>query len=372
LPSLSRDAVLEVLKQVHDPEIPKDIVTLGMVEELEVGAERVRVKLRLTTPACPLKGEFTRRVTAALQAAFGASLAVEVGFSDRRLSVAPPAGGQHPQAPSPGDPFAGQKRFENIRHVVLVGSGKGGVGKSTLAFNLALALREMGARVGLLDGDLYGPSLPILAGIKGESLRMSEDGRILPVEKHGLLMVSLGLLIKDEDAVVWRGPMLHKTIQQFFTDVAWGELDYLLVDLPPGTGDIQLSIAQVAKVDGAVVVTTPQNVAFADVLRAVRMFQKLSIPVLGLVENMSHFRAPDTGHTYWPFGQGRIQAHCDTYGITHLGAIPILPRVAEAGDLGEPPHQGPGNQGVGAFYREVAGKVAGLLSVREFGQKVST
>ena len=237
--------------------------------------------------------------------------------------------GHGPMMPPPAE-------LKNVGKILLVGSGKGGVGKSTVAFNLALSLVAEGLKVGLLDGDLYGPSVPILAGIQGERLAMNEAQKILPVEKHGLKMISLGLLLRDTDAIVWRGPLLHKTMRQFFLDVEWGDLDVLVVDLPPGTGDIQLSISQLVKISGAVVVTTPQELAFADVLRAVKMFEKLSIPVLGLVENMAFFTADDTGRTYWPFGKGRIAEHCATHGVPHLGQIPIVPAIAAASDAGTP------------------------------------
>ena len=255
--------------------------------------------------------------------------------------------GHGPMIPPPAD-------LKNIRNVLLVGSGKGGVGKSTVAFNLALSLVADGLKVGLLDGDLYGPSVPILAGIQGERLGMNEAQKIVPVEKHGLKMISLGLLMKDTDAIVWRGPLLHKTMRQFFLDVEWGDLDVLVVDLPPGTGDIQLSIMQLVKVSGALVVTTPQELAFADVLRAVKMFEKLQIPVLGLVENMASFTAPDTGATYWPFGKGRIAEHCATHAVPHLGQIPIVPAIAAASDAGQPIVDDQAHGGVRQHYRALA------------------
>jgi len=244
--------------------------------------------------------------------------------------------------------------LKGIRNVLLVGSGKGGVGKSTVAFNLALGLAAEGLKVGLLDGDLYGPSVPILAGIQGQRLTQNEAGRILPILKHGLKLLSLGLLLRDTDAIVWRGPLLHKTMRQFFLDVEWGELDVLVVDLPPGTGDIQLSISQLVKVSGAVVVTTPQELAFADVLRAVKMFEKLSIPVLGLVENMAFFVAEDTGTTYWPFGKGRIAEHCATHGVPHLGQIPIIAGIAAASDAGTPLADDQAHGGARLHYTKLA------------------
>jgi len=355
--TLDHAGLLEALKAVDDPELHKDIVSLGMVEEARVEGRHVHVRLRLTTPACPLKGSFEKAIAARVAEVFGADVGATVTFSDKRLT---------PAKTGKDDVMADQKTLTQVQHVLLVGAGKGGVGKSTVAFNLALALAAAGARVGLLDGDLYGPSLPILAGIQGERLVMTEEGKILPVQKHGLKMISLGLLLKETDAIVWRGPLLHKTIQQFIGDVEWGELDYLLIDLPPGTGDIQLSLHQLVKVSAALVVTTPQALAFADVLRAVKMFEKLEIPVVGLVENMSFFEAPDTGTRYWPFGKGRIQASCDQHGVTHLGQIPMLPAVPEASDAGVPLADDEVGGGARRYYKSVAGAVASALSIAAF------
>jgi ATP-binding protein involved in chromosome partitioning len=273
---------------------------------------------------------------------------------------APATGHAHPHGPMMPPPA----ELKDVRHVVLVGSGKGGVGKSTVAFNLALGLAADGLKVGLLDGDLYGPSVPILAGLQGERLAMNEAGKILPVEKHGLKLISLGLLLKDTDAIVWRGPLLHKTMRQFFLDVEWGPLDVLVVDLPPGTGDIQLSISQLVKVSGAVVVTTPQELAFADVLRAVKMFEKLQTPVFGLVENMAFFTADDTGTTYWPFGKGRIAEHCATHGLRHLGQIPIVPGIAAASDAGTPLADDQVSGGARLYYRKLAKALGEMLKTR--------
>ena len=349
---LTKDGVLEALKQVEEPELKQDLVTVGMVESVAVDSRAVDVVLRLTTPACPMKGELKRRTAAGITAVFGEDVAVTVRFSEERLTP-------------PGRPE--KKTLEGVRDVILIGSGKGGVGKSTVAYNVALSLAASGARVGLMDGDLYGPSLPILAGIRGEKLMMAPDGtKILPVEKHGLKIISLGLMVRDTDAVVWRGPLLHKTIEQFYNDVAWGELDYLIIDLPPGTGDIQLSISQLTTVSGALVVTTPQQVAFADVLRAARMFEKLEIPLLGLVENMSFFDAPDTGARYWPFGKGRIKAECNKNEIPYLGAIPMVARIAEACDAGELVHEGQGNEGIREYYERIGGVIASTLSQATF------
>jgi ATP-binding protein involved in chromosome partitioning len=227
-------------------------------------------------------------------------------------------------------------RLPGIRHVIAVGSGKGGVGKSTVAVNLALALQEAGASVAVLDADIYGPSLPIMLGVRDAKPTLKDERIMIPVETHGLAMISMGLLIKPDDAVVWRGPMLSKVLQQFIDDVDWGERDYLVIDLPPGTGDVQLSISQMLDVAGAVVVTTPQDVAMADVRRAMKMFEKTRIPVIGLVENMAWFTCPDTKKRYPIFGESRTQQAADEWGIPLLASMPIDLQLAPAADRGEP------------------------------------
>jgi ATP-binding protein involved in chromosome partitioning len=224
-----------------------------------------------------------------------------------------------------------------VNKVIAVGSGKGGVGKSTVAVNLAVSLAELGASVGLLDGDIYGPSIPTLLGLKNKTPRLDEVRRkILPLSAHGISCVSMGFLLKTDDAVVWRGPMLGKALQQFVDDVDWGELDYLIVDLPPGTGDVQLSLAQLLSVHGAILVTTPQDVAHDDVARAARMFDLLHVPMLGLVENMAYFVCPDNDKTYYIFGEGRTEAFAQKLNLDLLGSFPLDMAVAPSGDVGIP------------------------------------
>ena len=265
---------------------------------------------------------------------------------------------------SRGGGEAGKERLANVRNVIAVGSGKGGVGKSTVAANLAYALRQTGARVGLLDADIYGPSVPILLGLQGVAPTMNDQQKIVPIEKYGLLAISMGMLLKDSDAVVWRGPMLGKALQQFIEDVAWGELDYLIIDLPPGTGDVQLSLTQLIPLDGAVVVTTPQDVAFADVRRAIKMFQMTRVPLLGLVENMAYFVCPDNGKTYFIFGEGRTAKHAADHELEVLGRLPLDLRVGPAADKGELiAIADPGGEQA-RLYSEIAGKIAADLSKR--------
>ncbi len=327
----TKEEVLEALRRVMDPELHRDIVSLNMVRSVQVEGDRVRVHVVLTTPACPLKGAIRQSVEATVRALPGvADVEVQMGadvVSSRGRAVG--AAGK----------VSREERLPGVRNIVAVGSGKGGVGKSTVAVNLAVALAQSGARAGLLDADLYGPSVPILLGATHESPEMSEEAgraKMLPLERHGLKVFSIGFLLKDTDAVVWRGPLLHKAVQQFLDDVAWGELDYLVVDLPPGTGDIQISLSQLVPVSSAVVVTTPQDVAFADVLRAIRMFRVTKVPILGVIENMASFVCPTCGTEHSIFGDGHVEERCREHDVAYLGAIPMDLRVAPAGDQGRP------------------------------------
>jgi len=244
---------------------------------------------------------------------------------------------QPPQAPVMGQPMFTRKRVPGIKHIIAVGSGKGGVGKSTVAANLAVALSKLGYRVGLLDADVYGPSVPMLLGLKGERVQVDKNNRLIPVEKFGIKVLSIGFMLPSEDTpVIWRGPMLMKALTEFLFSTNWEELDYLIMDLPPGTGDVQITLAQNVHLSGAVVVTTPQDVALADVKKAVNMFKEVNIPVLGVVENMAYFVCPDTGKKYYIFGKGRVAEFAQAYGLKVLGSIPIDPEVAEKSDKGEP------------------------------------
>ena len=272
---------------------------------------------------------------------------VEKALSDipdvQRVSVkfasAPPQQTQPQQAPQMpmGQPAFTKRSVPGVRHLIAVGSGKGGVGKSTVAANLALALAKLGYRVGLLDADIYGPSVPTLLGLKGERATVNERNRIVPVEKFGIKVLSIGFMLPSEETpVIWRGPMLMKALTQFLFDVEWGELDYLILDLPPGTGDVQLTLAQNVNISGAIVVTTPQDVALADVKKATSMFKEVQIPVLGVIENMAYFICPSDKKKYYIFGKGKTAEFASAYGLKILGSIPIDPEVAEKSDEGEP------------------------------------
>ncbi|MEZ0360838.1 MAG: Mrp/NBP35 family ATP-binding protein [Hydrogenobacter sp.] len=236
-----------------------------------------------------------------------------------------------------GQPAFTRRRVEGVKYLIAVGSGKGGVGKSTVAANLAVALLKSGYRVGLLDADIYGPSVPTLLGVKGERIHVDERNRLIPVEKYGLKVLSIGFLLPSEDTpVIWRGPMLMKALTQFLFDVNWGELDFLILDLPPGTGDVQLTLAQNVHMTGAIIVTTPQDVALADVKKATAMFKEVDVPVLGVIENMAYFVCPESGKKYYVFGKGKVMEFARAYNLQVLGSIPMDPEVAETSDVGMP------------------------------------
>ncbi len=316
---LSEARVLEALRAVHDPDLHKDIVALGFVKQLAIDGGRVAFTIELTTPACPVKDLMRDQAEAAVRAVPGVT-DVRIEMTANVRSAAAPGAGR---APLPG-----------IRNIVAVGAGTGGVGKTTVAVNLAVALARLGGRVGMIDGDIYGPNVPIMLGVKTQ---LTHDGqKITPAEKYGIHVVSMGFLTNDEAPVIWRGPMLHGILQQFFRDVRWPELDYLVVDLPPGTGDVALSLSQTAPVAGAVVVTTPQTVSLADTRRAVRMYQKLNIPPLGLIENMSHFTCSGCGRESDLFGRGGGERLAGELEVPFLGAVPLYEPVRLGGDRGVP------------------------------------
>ncbi|MBA2734627.1 MAG: Mrp/NBP35 family ATP-binding protein, partial [Acidobacteria bacterium] len=298
---ISEQSVLDALRQIKDPDLHKDIVTLGFIKDLKIEGAEVSFRIVLTTPACPVKEEME-------------SAAREfVGALPGVASVNVTMDAEVPKGRGLGDKVT----MPCVRNIVAVSSGKGGVGKSTVAVNLSVSLALDGARVGLMDMDVYGPNVPLMLGA-GEARPEVEDGRLLPVEAYGVKLMSMAILQPGDKPMIVRGPILHGLVKQFLTDVKWGELDYLIVDMPPGTGDVQLSLAQLVPVQGAVLVTTPQEVAVMDVRRALRMFETVSVPVLGVVENMSYFVAPDTGVRYNIFGEGGGQKLADQYDVPFL------------------------------------------------------
>jgi ATP-binding protein involved in chromosome partitioning len=327
--ALTRDGVLELLRGVHDPELHRSIVDLGMVGDVEVEGGRVTVPIRLTIAGCPLKAEIQRRVTGALSGLAGVEM-VQVTMDtmsdeERRALRAGLTGGS--DRPSPFQP-GGRTT------VIGIASGKGGVGKSSIAANLAIALAQDGATVGLLDADVYGYSIPRMMGVSRPAVAV--DDLMMPIEAHGVRMMSIGFLTEEDSPVIWRGPMLHKALTSFITEVWWDDPDYLLVDLPPGTGDVALSLAQLLPTASFVIVTTPQLAAQRVARRAAAMAARVNLPVVGVIENMSFFVAPDTGAHYEVFSGGGGQLLATELGVPLLGRIPLEPAVAEAGDAGLP------------------------------------
>ena len=344
LMALDERVVRDALKTVNDPEIGKDLVTLNMVGEIQVEGAFVRAVINLTTPACPLKGKIQGDIEQALTGVGAERVEIEWGVQM--------AGQRHEQ----------QSLVPGIKYVIAVGAGKGGVGKSTVAVNLAAGLSRSGARVGLLDADIYGPSIPTMLGLN-EKPQAGADKKILPMRAHGMKVISMGSFVDDTAALVWRGPMLNNALRQFFGDVRWGELDYLVVDLPPGTGDVPLSIAQMVTVGAAVIVTTPQDVAVADVLRAKTMFDTLKIPVAGLIENMAGFTPPGGGDPIPVFGEGGGRKASERLEVPMLGQLPIEPRLSSQGDEGTPMVLADPQSAIALKLLEVAQNVAGRLSV---------
>jgi ATP-binding protein involved in chromosome partitioning len=345
-PPATHDAVLAALDQVQDPELHASIVRLGMVKDLVVEGGDVRLTVELTTPACPLKETIESDIRSALAAVAGIS-AITLEWSANVR---------------PTNPREGQKPIPGVRNIIAIASNKGGVGKSTLASNIAVALAKSGASVGLIDADITGPNLPTMFGLPAGLQAGASDG-LRPVERHGVKVVSLGFLLPKGTPVVWRGPMIGSAVRQLLHDVPWGELDYLLIDLPPGTSDASMSMAQDAPITGVVIVSSPQDVSVEDAMKAVAMFEKLDVPVFGMVENFSYFVAPDTGRRYDIFGHGGAETAADELGIDFLGAIPIEPAVREGADRGVPVvYSAPETESAKAIER-IAKNVAARISV---------
>ena len=316
---VEQGAVLEALKVVRDPDLHRDIVSLGFIKDLSIENGRVRFTIELTTPACPVKDQMRDQARAAVLELPGVT-SVDVAMSARVREAVGADGGRQPLA--------------GVKNVIAVGAGKGGVGKTTVAVNLALALAKSGGKVGIIDADIYGPNVPIMLGMKTQ---LTTDGeKIMPAEKYGLQVISMGFLTGDDAPIIWRGPMLHGALQQFFREVKWVDLDYLVVDLPPGTGDVALSLSQTVPVAGAIVVTTPQQVSLADSRRAMAMYKKLNIPPLGIIENMSYFACPSCGHEADIFGHGGGEQMAAELGVPFLGRIPIYQPIREGSDTGVP------------------------------------
>jgi ATP-binding protein involved in chromosome partitioning len=323
---MTQEKVLEALRNVQEPDLGKDIVTLNMVKDIVVDNNYVSFTVVLTTPACPMKDHIKNACINAVRLLVNKDAVVKVNFTSNTTSLR----------------SDNKTILPGVKNIIAVVSGKGGVGKSTVAANLALAISAKGAKVGLMDADIYGPSVPIMFGVRSERPLMIEvkgKGMIAPLDRYGIKLISIGLLVDEKSAVVWRGPMASSAIRQFITDVYWDELDYLIVDMPPGTGDIHLTLMQTVPVTGAVIVTTPQDVALADAKKGIAMFgqAQMNVPIIGLVENMSYFIPAELpGNKYYIFGKEGGKRLADEYDIPFLGQIPLVQSIREGGDEGVP------------------------------------
>ncbi|HEX7976887.1 MAG TPA: Mrp/NBP35 family ATP-binding protein [Anaerolineales bacterium] len=340
---ITQDAVMAALSKVQEPELHKDLVTLKMVHDLKIEGGEVSFTVMLTTPACPLRTQIEREARQAVQAIPGVtSVAVKLDAS------------------VPNDGRSRGLLQLPIRNAIAVASGKGGVGKSTVAVNIAVVLAQSGARVGLLDADIYGPNVPIMMGVK--RLPPMQGDKLVPAEAYGVKMMSIGFLVRPDQPLIWRGPMLHSAIRQFLTDVTWGELDYLIVDLPPGTGDAALSLAQSLPLSGGVIVTLPQQVSLDDARRGLEMFRQLDVNIFGVVENMSYLELPD-GSRMDIFGSGGGERLARDAGVPFIGAIPMDPNVRQGGDEGTPVTVTHPDSPVARALRHVAEDLAAKVSV---------
>ena len=341
--TITKEAILAALSKVQEPELHQDLVTLNMIRELEIKDDKVSFTVMLTTPACPLRGQIEKESKQAVMSVEGVK-SVEIKLD----SDVPNDGRMRGLLNMP------------IRNAIAVGSGKGGVGKSTVSVNIAVALAQSGARVGLMDADIYGPNVPTMLGV--ERLPPPQGNRLMPAQVYGIKMISMGLLVKPGQPLIWRGPMLNSAIRQFLSDVEWGELDYLIVDLPPGTGDASLSLAQALPLSGAVIVTLPQLVSLEDASRGLNMFRTLEVPILGIIENMSYLDLPD-GTRMDLFGSGGGEQLAQSSQANFLGKVPIDQNVRIGGDSGKPILVSHPDSAVANALREIAQKVAAQVSV---------
>jgi ATP-binding protein involved in chromosome partitioning len=339
-------AVIEALRHVQEPELGGDLITRNMVRDLRVDGSEVAFQIELTTPACPLKDEIESRVHAALDPIGVTTIDLTWGAAVRRAT---------PRSP--------EQLLPGVKNVIAVASGKGGVGKTTVAVNLAVALARDGASVGLLDADITGPNVPLMLGLEGQPGK-SDDNKIVPLVRHGVKAISIQFFVPAGQPIIWRGPLVGGAITQFLRDVDWGELDYLVIDLPPGTSDAQLTLAQAVPISGSVLVTTPQEVSLLDVEKALAMFKRMSVPVLGIVENMTALICPHCGESIELFGRGGGERFAREHGLEYLGGVPLDVTVRQGGDVGVPAvaqrQPGPAAQAL----TDIARTVAARMSVR--------
>jgi ATP-binding protein involved in chromosome partitioning len=349
--ALTESTVLDALRHVQEPELGRDIVTLDMVKDIAIEGSRVAFTMQLTTPACPLKDVIESDARRALQAVGADDVAITWNAVVRRAA-----------------PAAASQLLPDVKNIIAVASGKGGVGKTTVAVNLAVALAADGASVGLLDADITGPNIPLMLGMDGRPAA-GADNRISPLERYGVKVISIQFFVAQDQPIVWRGPLVGGAIQQFLRDVAWGELDYLVVDLPPGTSDAQLTLAQAVPLSGALLVTTPQDVALLDVAKALAMFKRLSVPVLGVVENMTSFVCPHCGESTEIFGRGGGERFAREHGLEYFGGIPLDVKVRQGGDAGVPAVAQREQGAAAVVLTLLARTVAARMSVRAARQQ---
>ncbi len=342
--SLTHDAVIEAMRTVQEPELGRDLIALDMVKNVVIDGSALAMTIELTTPACPLKDEIERTTNAALGAIGATNVDITWGAMVRRSQP------RQPEQLVPG-----------VKNIIAVASGKGGVGKSTVSVNLAVALAQSGASVGLLDADITGPNIPLMMGLEGQP-KASANNKITPLERYGVKAISIQFFVPEGQPIVWRGPLVGGAIQQFLRDVDWGELDYLVIDLPPGTSDAQLTLAQAVPISGAVLVTTPQEVSLADVGKALAMFQRMSVPVLGLVENMTAFVCPHCNEVTELFGRGGGERFAAAHDLEYLGGIPLDITVRQGGDVGVPAvaqrEPGPAARAMTSIAKAVAARMS--------------
>jgi ATP-binding protein involved in chromosome partitioning len=341
---MTEERILGALRNVREPELHKDLVTLNMIRDLQIkNNEAVAFTIVLTTPACPLTAQMEQNCKDVL-----AQIGVKQVKIDWKSEV-------------PADQRILDQLPVTFRNTIAISSGKGGVGKSTVAANLAVALAQMGAGVGLLDADIYGPNIPLMMGV--DKLPRVAGDKITPALAYGVRLMSMAFMVDPDQPIIWRGPMIHSAIRQFLTEVDWGQLDYLIIDLPPGTGDAQLTLAQSVPLTGAVIVTTPQEVALADALKGLRMFEKLEVPILGIVENMGPYTDPKTGQKIVFFGEGGGQRMAQRLKVPFLGSVPLDPNVREGGDAGKPIVAGKADAVAAVALNQIARQIAARISV---------
>jgi len=339
---INKDYVIEKLRTVIDPELNRDLISLNMIKDVIVDNGNVSLSIVLTTPACPLKNQIQNDVRGTIEKL--------EGVKEIKINMT---------ANVPQDKAIKDNGNQSIKNIIAISSGKGGVGKTTVAVNIAVALSKAGSKVGLMDADIYGPNVPKMMGLN--ELPKPKDGKLIPAEAFGVKVISIGFLVKDGQPLIWRGPLLHSTIKQFITDVEWGSLDYLVVDLPPGTGDVQLSLSQHILVTCGVVVTTPQQISVDDASRGIEMFQKLDIPIAGVIENMGEMELPD-GTVIDVFGRGGGEDMANKYNLNFLGRIPLDPDVRIQGDSGTPIVVSNPDAKVSVIFNSIVGKIASYIS----------